>query len=308
MSSRREFLRLAGAAIAAGSLPELAGCGAGGNHDSPEAPPPPSASAFTGQAAGEGRVVGGVALRWCPSGRFTMGSLPTEPGHRPDESQVEVTLSRGFWMAQHEATQGEWSAVMGAWPDRPPTDRFGAGSDVPMYWVSYDAAAEFCARLTLRAHASGDLPSDWIFTLPTEAQWEYACRAGTTGATAFGDTLRTDLANFALDPPTRPNVANYPGRARPVGSYPANPWGIHDMHGNVWEWCRDRFHRQLPGGIDPDLSNVLGMQNRDGSYSRVRRGGAWIEGADFCRSAARLPYEPHRVSDHIGFRVVVVQA
>jgi formylglycine-generating enzyme required for sulfatase activity len=80
------------------------------------------------------------------------------------------------------------------------------------------------------------------------------------------------------------------------------------MHGNVWEWCRDRFHRQLPGGIDPDLSNVLGMQNRDGSYSRVRRGGAWIEGADFCRSAARLPYEPHRVSDHIGFRVVVVQA
>jgi formylglycine-generating enzyme required for sulfatase activity len=89
-----------------------------------------------------------------------------------------------------------------------------------------------------------------------------------------------------------------------VGSYTANLWGLHDMHGNVWEWCRDYYHGRLPGGTDPDLSDVVGDRNRDGSYSRVRRGGAWIEGERFCRSACRLRYEPHRGSDHIGFRVI----
>jgi formylglycine-generating enzyme required for sulfatase activity len=92
-----------------------------------------------------------------------------------------------------------------------------------------------------------------------------------------------------------------------VGSYPANPWGIHDMHGNVWEWCRDWYHAQLPGGTDPDMSGVKGVPNRDGTYSRVRRGGAWIEPEWACRSACRLRYEPHRRSDHIGFRVFVVE-
>ena len=95
--------------------------------------------------------------------------------------------------------------------------------------------------------------------------------------------------------------------ARRVGSYPANPWGIADMHGNVWEWCRDWYHARLPGGVDPDLHDVPGERNRDDTYSRVRRGGAWIEEGWTCRSACRLRYEPPRRSDHIGFRVVAVE-
>ncbi|MDX2152320.1 MAG: formylglycine-generating enzyme family protein [Bryobacteraceae bacterium] len=92
-------------------------------------------------------------------------------------------------------------------------------------------------------------------------------------------------------------------KRNPVGKYPPNAWGLHDMHGNVWEWCRDWYHRLLPGGLDPDLSDQKGEPNRDGTYSRVRRGGAWIEQGWACRSAVRLRYEPERRSDHIGFRV-----
>jgi sulfatase modifying factor 1 len=175
-----------------------------------------------------------------------------------------------------------------------------------VYWVSYDQAERFCRVLTSVARGLGALPAPWAFRLPTEAQWEYACRAGTTTATAFGDTLDAGRANFDADADTR--STRRAGGARPVGSYPANRWGLHDMHGNVWEWCRDYYHARLPGGTDPDLFDVPGVRNRDGSYSRVRRGGAWIEGAPFCRSAARLRYEPHRSSDHIGFRVVVSRA
>jgi formylglycine-generating enzyme required for sulfatase activity len=96
-------------------------------------------------------------------------------------------------------------------------------------------------------------------------------------------------------------------RSTKVGSYPANPWGLHDLHGNMFEWCRDWYHTRLSGGTDPDLSSVKGTMNRDGTYSRVRRGGAWIEDGWTCRSACRIRYEPERRSDHIGFRVVVVR-
>jgi formylglycine-generating enzyme required for sulfatase activity len=236
-----------------------------------------------------------------------MGSPPDEPGHRRDQVQAEVTLTRGFWTSAFHATQGEWRSVVGAYPDRPPTERFGEGDDVPMYWVNFDEAQDFCARLTARARRAGSLPAGWAFTLPTEAQWEYACRAGTVTATSFGPTLSLAQANFngVLLDGTR--AAPAVGRASRVGSYPANAWGIHDMHGNVWEWCQDYYHASVPGGIDPDLRDVVGSRNRDGTYSRVRRGGAWIESAAFCMSASRLPYEPPRRSDHIGFRVFVVE-
>ncbi|MBA3295889.1 MAG: formylglycine-generating enzyme family protein [Acidobacteria bacterium] len=148
----------------------------------------------------------------------------------------------------------------------------------------------------MRAHASRALPEDWEFRLPAEAQWEYACRAGTVTATSFGDRLERHQANFG----------NSLQRASRVGSYPANPWGICDMHGNIFEWCRDWYHALLPGGTDPDLRNVKGTANRDGTHSRVRRGGAWTDEGWACRSALRLRYEPARRSDHIGFRVVVV--
>lgn len=233
-----------------------------------------------------------------------MGSPPDERGRREDEAQVDVTLSRGFWAGTFEVTQGQWRRVVGAFPDRLPSPAFGEGDDFPMYWVTFDQAESFCRVLTRRAHESGALPSTWVVTLPTEAQWEYACRAGTTAASAFGPALTIKIANFDPDAETR--ATRLSGGSRPVGSYPANAWGLHDMHGNVWEWCRDYYHASLPGGTDPDLSDRLGVQNGDGSYSRVRRGGAWIEAEWACRSACRLRYEPHRNSDHIGFRVVVV--
>ena len=244
---------------------------------------------------------------WCPLGEFTMGSPPGESARRGDEAQVRVTLTRGFWMAKFETTQGEWTRVMGALPARGPSVEFGLGDRFPVYWVSYLDADAFCSSLTSRAIRSGSLPDTWEFRLPTEAQWEYACRAGTTTATAFGDDLGHDQANFSGDPLNGGRRLTAARRATPVGAYPANRWGLHDMHGNIFEWCRDWYHTQLPGGVDPDLSGAKGVQNRDGSWSRVRRGGAWNDDGRFLRSACRLRYEPERSSDHIGFRCVVVE-
>ena len=264
-------------------------------------------TSWRGRGAGEERVVDGIRLCWCPPGRFVMGSPSSERGHRPDEVQVDVTLTKGFWTAKHEVTQGQWKRVVGAFPDKPPSAEFGEGDEFPAYWISFDEADAFCSELTRTLHRSGALAATWEFRLPTEAQWEYACRAGTVTATSFGDTLSLERANFggeSEDPSLRARTG---GGARKVGSYPANPWGIHDMHGNVWEWCRDYYHLRLPGGTDPDLSSAKGTVNRDGTYSRVRRGGAWIEPGWACRSACRLRYEPHRRSDHIGFRVLAVE-
>jgi formylglycine-generating enzyme required for sulfatase activity len=260
---------------------------------------------FRGSRPGEERNVDGITLCWCPPGRFAMGSPASEPGRRPDETQVEVTLTRGFWTAKHEATQGQWRRVFGTFPDRPPSAEFGEGDDFPAYWINFDEAEAFCARLTQSARRSAAVPEGWAFTLPTEAQWEYACRAGTSTLSSFGEVLGQEQANVGIETTDRALRAR--GSAKKVGSYAANAWGIRDMHGNVWEWCRDFYHAQLPGGTDPDLYASRGVQNRDGTYSRVRRGGAWIEPPSFCRSATRLRYEPHRRSDHIGFRVFVVE-
>jgi formylglycine-generating enzyme required for sulfatase activity len=260
---------------------------------------------FRGVKAGEELEVEHTRLCWCPPGRFVMGSPPEERGRRADEAQVEVTLSKGFWTGKSEVTQGQWTRLMGKFPDRLPSAEFGEGTDVAVYWINFDEAAAYCAELSRRGHRSGTLPAEWAFSLPTEAQWEYACRAGTAGATSFGDSMGRHQANFAgesTDRRVRPT-----GASRNVRSYPPNPWGIHDMHGNVWEWCRDYYHPRLPGGTDPDLHDLKGTPNRDGTFSRVRRGGAWIEPGWACRSACRLRYEPHRRSDHIGFRVVVIE-
>jgi formylglycine-generating enzyme len=261
---------------------------------------------FRGKSAGEARDIEGVSVCWCPPGEFMMGSPPDEASRRWDEAQVRVTLTRGFWTAKFETTQGEWTRVMGAPPAKGPSEEFGLGDRFPVYWVSYLDAEAFCTALTARARRSGSLPEGWEFRIPTEAQWEYACRAGTTTTFAFGDSLGRPQANFGGEPLTDGRRA-HSGRATPVGSYPANRWGLHDMHGNLFEWCRDWYHTQRPGGVDPDLSGVKGVPNRDGTYSRVRRGGAWNDDWRFLRSACRLRYEPERNSDHIGFRCVLIE-
>lgn len=266
---------------------------------------PVNQPSFQGARIGDERDVSGVKLRWCPPGRFVMGSPASEPDRRADEAQVEVTLTKGFWMGAYEVTQGQWKKLVGDFPrPQPPNE----GDDFPVVEVNFGEAETFCQKLTAQGHQAGTLPRDWKITLPTEAQWEYACRAGTTTAFAFGNTLSLQQANVLADeqPPRAPAI---PGRglkrATAVGKYPANAWGLYDLHGNVFEWCRDWYHAQLPGGTDPELTRP-GVMNRDGTYSRVRRGGAWNDAAKYLRSALRLRYEPERRSDHIGFRVIAI--
>lgn len=258
--------------------------------------------------AGTEKEIAGVKLCWCPPGKFTMGSPEKEPSHRPDEKQVEVTLSKGFWTAKYETTQSLWKKVSGKLPGKA-TAELPEGDDLPVGDVNFAQAEAFCAKLTELGQKDGTLPKGWEFRLPTEAQWEYACRAGTTTATSFGDKLSTKQANFKKEPYNGAEEGPSLGKAAKVGSYPANAWGLHDMHGNTFEWCRDWYHTTLPGGTDPDLYDAKETtpKNRDGSVSRVRRGGAWTDEGKYLRSALRLRYEPERGYDHIGFRVVVVK-
>jgi formylglycine-generating enzyme required for sulfatase activity len=261
---------------------------------------------FAGAKAGEARDVAGVQLCWCPAGRFLMGSPATEPERRPGEDQVEVTLSHGFWIGKYEVTQGEWKRVVGEFPEKLTA---GEGDEFPVYSVNFAEAERFCRKLSEQTHASGALPQDWEFRLPTDAQWEYACRAGTTTATSFGDSLSSKQANFQGKRYNGAETGPSLKRAAAVGSYPANAWGLHDMHGNIFEWCRDWHHLKLPGGVDPDLylAQTTAQRNRTGSKSRVRRGGCWADEGWPCRSAFRLRFEPERRADHIGFRVVAMQ-
>ena len=267
-----------------------------------------SSSFFRGRNAGEEREVDLLTLCWCPPGRFIMGSPASEPERRPGENQVEVTLSKGFWMAKYEATQAQWKQVIGALPG-PLTAELPAGDDLPVGNVNFAEAEAFCAQLTKRARRAGTLPQDWEFRLPTDAQWEYACRAGTTTATAFGDSLGSKQANFKGRSYNGAEQGPSLNRAARVGSYPANAWGLHDMHGNTFEWCRDWYHLRLPGGTDPDLyfARSTATRSEHGGISRVRRGGCWADEGWPCRSAFRARFEPERRYDHIGFRVAVVQ-
>ena len=197
--SRRSRIPLAALVSIAG----LIGChpqtGTAPARDDPSAA---RADSFVGSRAGEEREVAGVRLCWCPPGRFLMGSPPGEPERRPDEAQVEVTLTRGFWMAKYETTQGDWKRTVGPLPV-PHTAELPGGDDLPVGNVNFAEAEGYSRRLTEKGRASGELPAAWEFRLPTEAQWEYACRAGTTTATAFGNSLGSKQANFKGEPYNR---------------------------------------------------------------------------------------------------------
>src|SRR5262245_15029854 len=165
----------------------------------PDAKSSSQRDSFLGGKAGDETTVGGVRLCWCPPGRFRMGSPRSEPERRPGEDQVEVTLTKGFWMGKYEATQGQWKRIMGRLPGEL-TVELPEGDDFPVGNVNFAETEAFCRKLTELAHKAQDLPSNWEFRLPTEAQWEYACRAGTTTATAFGDKLSSRQANFKGKP------------------------------------------------------------------------------------------------------------
>ncbi len=185
-----------------------------------------------------------------------------------------MTLTKGFWRASTRSTQGQWKRVVGQAAGR--ADGGAARGGRLSRWATSTSPRRrrSAAKLTELGRKSGELPKDWEFRLPTEAQWEYACRAGTTTATSFGDKLSSKQANFKGKPYNGAEAGPSLEQAAKVGSYPANAWGLHDMHGNTFEWCRDWYHAKLPGGADPDLyaAKATAARNRTGDLFAGRAG------------------------------------
>jgi formylglycine-generating enzyme required for sulfatase activity len=253
-------------------------------------------------------------MRWIPPGRFRMGSPEDEAGRDPDEGpRHEVTLTEGFWLFDTPCTQALWEAAMGENPSRfiSPTR--------PVEQVSFEDVQRFLERVNERVPGL-DLE------LPSEAQWEYACRAGTDTATYAGPMVIIGAANApVLDP-----IAWYGGNSgvgfeldngddssgwtekqydhtkagtRKVGLKKPNPWGLHDMLGNVWEWCADAWHDSYEGAPTDGSARVGG-----GAADRVVRGGSWVDGARSVRAACRYYYVPSDRGDYFGFRCARVQS
>ena len=213
-------------------------------------------------------------MRWIPPGRFQMGSPESEAGRWKDEGpQHEVTLTRGFWLGETAVTQELWEAVMGPNPSELPDN-----AQRPVTSVSWEDCQGFF-------EAAEALLTGLALRLPTEAEWEYACRAGTTTRYAFGDEISKEQANFESD------------QAAPVRSFPPTPWGLYEMHGNVWEWCQDYWQDQYSEGPVDDPTGP-----REGAV-RVIRGGSWISVARLVRSACRDWYASGVRLDFLGIRL-----
>ena len=235
---------------------------------------------------------GGVTLEmvWIPSGRFQMGSPSSEEKRDDDEGPVHTVELDGFWLGKYEVTQAQWQAVMGNNPSH------FKGADLPVESVSWEHCQEFIGKLNAKSQRR--------FGLPTEAQWEYACRAGTTTPFHFGETISTEQANYDGND-TYGNGRKGVDRKETtsVGSFPANRWGLHDMHGNLREWCADWY--------DEDYYGKSPRQNPTGPSSgadRVLRGGSWGAHPCVCRSANRYGTYPTSALGSVGhgFRVCCV--
>ncbi len=221
-----------------------------------------------------------MEMLWVKPGTFEMGSPTSEAGRSKYETQHQVTLTEGFWLGKYEVTQAQWQKVMG----NNPSHFKGAGR--PVEKVSWIEVTSFCDKLTALEREAGRLPAGKAYQLPTEAQWEYACRAGTKTAFSFGDGLMSRQAN----------ISGGPRETTDVGKYPANGWGFHDMHGNVWEWCADWYGDYPTGAARDPVGPAVG------SY-RVARGGSWYFTANFARSANRFRNEPAISYVILGFRL-----
>ena len=295
-----------------------------------------------------------MTMKWCPPGIFTMGSPSDEYGRFNNEVQHQVTLTKGFWLGETEVTQGQWKKLMdgetvvdlarkGLQDDTKYNffgeqqtlrefwcmDRYGDPNnqcgdlkdDVPVYNVSWSEATEFCRRLTQRERAAGRIPDGYEYRLPTEAEWEYACRAGTTTALPNGRDIRIlgennapaldDIAWYGGNSSVRFDgrgwdTANckekqYPGGrvcAREVKGKRANAWGLYDMIGNVWEWCGDWYGAYTYWGNTDPSGPASGV-------GRVFRGGGWECDARYCRSAYRGWIDLGFRFNNLGFRVAL---
>ena len=251
---------------------------------------------FTGQAPGLTHVLRpgvGLDMVRIPGGAFLMGS-PEGEGY-PDERPQHVVTVGPFWMGRFPVTQAQWEAVMG--PHRCRCQ--GAGR--PVDRVSWDEAVAFCHRL-LRCGAREGALRGRDYRLPTEAEWEYACRAATSTPFHFGPTISTDAANYnGAFVYGAGSAGVYRYESTEVGSFPANAWGLADMHGNVWEWCSDAWHADYVGAP----ADGCAWDNPVKGTARVARGCSWHEPPEICRSATRLKASPAYGDDLIGFRVAL---
>jgi formylglycine-generating enzyme required for sulfatase activity len=255
-------------------------------------------------------------------GDFLMGSPETEPGHQDLEGPQHLVRLEGFFMSQTPITQAQWRTVA-QWPEqrdehwgralKPNPSRFVASRFVsaearlfsgesntdqrPVERVSWEDAMEFCHRLRQRTGRH--------YTLPSEAQWEYACRAGTTTPFHFGQTITPELANYngSFTYANGPKGA-YREQTTPVGMFPANAWGLRDMHGNVCEWCLDAWHDSYKGAPSDGSAWVDQEGDKRSCHRRLLRGGSWLNPPGDCRSACRSPLAPDYAFGNVGFRVV----
>ena len=267
-----------------------------------------------------------LTMLWIPPGRFWMGSPQTEPEHLDSESPQHLVQLQGFFISQTPITQAQWREVAG-WQELPgefwmrhlktePScfqtksrqedndERLLEGESNteqrPVEEVSWLDAMEFCSRLSRRTGRT--------YTLPSEAQWEYACRAGTTTPFHFGDTISSELANYDGNNAYAKGPKGFVRKqTTPVGMFPANAWGLQGMHGNVFEWCLDEWHESYEGApVDGQawIDLIDGEKSIEIIKSKLYRGGSWFNFPMSCRSASRNHFKPDGVLSYVGFRVV----
>ena len=242
-----------------------------------------------------------LTLMLIPAGEFMMGAPKEEPESRDEERPQHLVKVPQFMMGRYPVTQAQWKVVAGydrIAQDLDPEPSSFKGDERPVENVSWDDAQEFCQRLSAKTE------NKRRYCLPSEAQWEYACRAGMTTTFHFGETITPDLANYF----TTSSYNGSPTRERrdkttDVGSFAANDWGLCDMHGNVLEWCEDDWHDSYEGAPSDGSAWV---ETERTSNSRLLRGGSWGVNPQYCRSAFRFSL-PRDVRDHdVGFRVCCV--
>jgi formylglycine-generating enzyme required for sulfatase activity len=230
----------------------------------------------------------GMKFVWIPPGSFMMGSPKGEKERIFKETQHKVTLTKGFYIGVYTVTQEQWQEVMGNNPSK-----FKGEKNLPVDSVNWNDCQEFIKKLPEKDKDKK------AYRLPTEAEWEYACRAGTTTPFYFGEAISTEQANYDGNVYASGKKGVNRGKTTPVGSFPGNGWGLHDTHGNVWQWCQD-WHGDYP---NKDVTDPQGPEN---GGSRIVRGGSYFNGPAVCRSASRVGVGPgFRSSDYFnfGFRV-----
>jgi formylglycine-generating enzyme required for sulfatase activity len=248
---------------------------------------------YFGEDLGDGVTLEMVAI---PGGTFIMGSPENEEGYHSSQSPQHQVTVPPFFMGKYPVTQQQWR-VVAALPkvniDLKSDPSYFKGDNLPVECVSWNDAQEFCARLSQMANKT--------YRLPTEAEWEYACRGGTTTPFYCGETISTDLANYNGNYTYgQGQKGQYREKTTEVGIFPANPFGLYDMCGNVWEWCEDGLHENyINAPIDGSAWTSLGSEP-------VMRGGSWFDTPRYCRSACRYNFFRDGLNYGIGFRVVCV--